>query len=63
MCLSREPLEKWTVGQQGGLLGSKGWCVELQEEIGIDPCWGLHMELEGIGPLVHSLLYALIFLF
>ena len=63
MCLSSEALERWTVGQQGELLGSKGWCVELQEAIDADPCWGLHIELEGIGPLVCSLLYALIFLF
>lgn len=49
------------MGQQGELLGSKGWCVELQEKIGVDPYWGLHMELEGIGPLVCSLLYASIF--
>ena len=37
--------------------------MALQEEIGVDQCWALHMELEGIGPLVHSLLYALIFSF
>lgn len=62
-CLSSEPLEKWAVRQQGELLESKGWCVELQEEIGVGPCWELHVELEGIWPFVCSLLYALIFIF
>ena len=43
-------------------MGQQGECVELREEIGVDPCWELHVELEGIGSLVCSLLYALILL-
>lgn len=28
------------------LLGSKGWHLELQQEIEGDLCWGLRMELD-----------------